>query len=397
MFNKIGWQNGPGQGRPWLLHCITMRVMFSLFLCILIGCVGLEQPTETNPLPPITHQKDFRIHTDLLNELRWFSAMRLGLRPKEISPIPPEEVSNYKPERVQSVPLLIKQPDSAQAQITWIGHSTFLIQIEGSISLRPQFSDYSGPNSFLGINRVVPPGVPFEGLPPSTRFWSATITTTIWMLQPWNALEMNPPILFLWCCKMVWKEKDKECRRAGLVANIPFCGLKFHSVPLQHFSGRTPFKRNETLWSGWVIESKLDKIFFAGDTGYSLFSRKSETVSAPFRSRSFHWCLQTSLVHEPRPCRSSRSDQDSKRDSFQIAIAGHWEHSNSQTNLSENHLPTWEKPSRRGLIKAVYYYEIWRDIKSFERRSVEPCEWLISQETVWKTTFRVFVIGVIAS
>jgi L-ascorbate metabolism protein UlaG (beta-lactamase superfamily) len=48
-----------------------------------------------------------------------------------------------------------------------------------------------------------------------------------------------------------------------------FSGLKFHSVPLQHFSGRTPFERNRTLWSGWVVEGQRGKVFFAGDTGYS--------------------------------------------------------------------------------------------------------------------------------
>ncbi len=46
-------------------------------------------------------------------------------------------------------------------------------------------------------------------------------------------------------------------------------GLKFHSVPLRHFSGRTPFDRNRTLWSGWVVEGRKGKVFFAGDTGYS--------------------------------------------------------------------------------------------------------------------------------
>ena len=46
-------------------------------------------------------------------------------------------------------------------------------------------------------------------------------------------------------------------------------GIGFHSVPIQHFSSRSPFDRNRTLWSGWIIESKRGNIFFAGDTGYS--------------------------------------------------------------------------------------------------------------------------------
>lgn len=40
-------------------------------------------------------------------------------------------------------------------------------------------------------------------------------------------------------------------------------------VPAKHFSGRGLFDRNKTLWGGFVIESLLHSIYFAGDTGYS--------------------------------------------------------------------------------------------------------------------------------
>jgi N-acyl-phosphatidylethanolamine-hydrolysing phospholipase D len=37
-------------------------------------------------------------------------------------------------------------------------------------------------------------------------------------------------------------------------------------VPAQHFSGRTLGKRNNTLWSGWVLRSPDRTLLFAGDT-----------------------------------------------------------------------------------------------------------------------------------
>ena len=42
-----------------------------------------------------------------------------------------------------------------------------------------------------------------------------------------------------------------------------------HAVPVQHWSSRTPFDRNKTLWAGWVMETEGFRFFFAGDTGYS--------------------------------------------------------------------------------------------------------------------------------
>jgi len=40
------------------------------------------------------------------------------------------------------------------------------------------------------------------------------------------------------------------------------------AVPSQHFSARSLFDRNETLWAGWVVKSQDVKYYFAGDTGY---------------------------------------------------------------------------------------------------------------------------------
>jgi len=41
------------------------------------------------------------------------------------------------------------------------------------------------------------------------------------------------------------------------------------AVPAQHFSARTPFDRNRTLWCGFVVRSGGVTFYFAGDSGYS--------------------------------------------------------------------------------------------------------------------------------
>jgi N-acyl-phosphatidylethanolamine-hydrolysing phospholipase D len=48
-----------------------------------------------------------------------------------------------------------------------------------------------------------------------------------------------------------------------------FGTVRFHCVPAQHFSMRTPWNANKTLWAGWVLATPVGNIFFAGDTGYS--------------------------------------------------------------------------------------------------------------------------------
>ena len=39
-------------------------------------------------------------------------------------------------------------------------------------------------------------------------------------------------------------------------------------VPAQHFSARTPFDGNRTLWCGFVLGTATETIYFAGDSGY---------------------------------------------------------------------------------------------------------------------------------
>ncbi|MGD8293238.1 MAG: MBL fold metallo-hydrolase, partial [Desulfobacterales bacterium] len=44
--------------------------------------------------------------------------------------------------------------------------------------------------------------------------------------------------------------------------------LMIAATPAQHFSGRGIFDRNETLWASWVIQTPFHKVFFSGDSGY---------------------------------------------------------------------------------------------------------------------------------
>ena len=305
-----------------------MWLIIFLILLIILGCVGLKQSEKGNPLlahhTPKGFQNPYRPSEGGFGHfLRW----RFRLGPKEISPIPPEEVSNYKPESVQPSMSLIKRPDSNQVQITWIGHSTFLIQIEGiNILTDPQFSDYCGPNSLLGVKRVAPPGVPFEELPLihavliSHNHYDHLDAPTVERLG-------NGPTYFvpLGIARWFEKRKIKNVVEMDWWQTSPFRGLWFHSVPLQHFSGRSPFERNKTLWSGWVIQSKRGQIFFAGDTGHSpIFKEIGDRFSPvqisiiPIGAYRPRWFMSPVHVDPPEAIQILKDTRS------HIAIAGHW-------------------------------------------------------------------------
>ena len=59
--------------------------------------------------------------------------------------------------------------------------------------------------------------------------------------------------------EMYWHESaEVDCRGVRLV---------FRCLPSRHFSGRT-FKRNQSLWASFLVESPSRKVYFAGDGGY---------------------------------------------------------------------------------------------------------------------------------
>jgi N-acyl-phosphatidylethanolamine-hydrolysing phospholipase D len=154
--------------------------------------------------------------------------------------------------------------------VTWIGHSTFLVRMDGVTFLTdPIFSERASPVGFAGPARVVAPGVPLDALPPLDfvvvshdhydHFDLPTITELARRGVPIFApLGMGELITAAGgqAIELDWWDS----RPAGRVT--------VHCVPAQHFSGRTLTDTDRRLWSGWVVEGPTRRFYHAGDTGY---------------------------------------------------------------------------------------------------------------------------------
>ena len=158
------------------------------------------------------------------------------------------------------------------ATVTWVGHATLLIQLDGvNILTDPNWSNRASPVSFAGPRRVSPPGLKFEDLPPihvvliSHDHYDHLDEATVKRLVAEHRPRFLVPLrLTQWFTDLGITDVDELDwwdRRA-------LRGLTFTCVPAQHFSGRTLWDRNRRLWGGWVVAGRAKRAYFAGDTGY---------------------------------------------------------------------------------------------------------------------------------
>lgn len=159
---------------------------------------------------------------------------------------------------------------------TWVGHSTFLLQIGGmNVLLDPVWSARASPVPFAGPRRHTAPGFPIDALPPidlvllSHDHYDHLDEPTVRHLlrSHRNARWLAPLGVGAWLAR----------RGANVVHELDWWeradvdALEITATPAQHFSGRSLTGRNSTLWTGWSIRARggveSPAVFFAGDTG----------------------------------------------------------------------------------------------------------------------------------
>jgi L-ascorbate metabolism protein UlaG (beta-lactamase superfamily) len=158
------------------------------------------------------------------------------------------------------------------ATITWIGHATLLVQLNGvNILTDPQFSDRASPVGFAGPRRLNPPGVSFEDLPPihavviSHDHYDHLDRPTVQRLAAVHRPRFFVPLgLKAWFASVGIPDAEE----LDWWNSVRVGGVTFTATPLQHWSSRTPFDMNRRLWAGWAIAAGARRLFFAGDTGY---------------------------------------------------------------------------------------------------------------------------------
>lgn len=164
-------------------------------------------------------------------------------------------------------------------KITFVNHSTFLIQIDGmNILTDPVWSERTSPFDFAGPKRMRPPGIRFEDLPKidfvilSHNHYDHLDISTLKNIYKFHQPKIITPLgvkSFLDSNQIMTATDLDWWQEVSLTDS-----LLIQAVPAQHFSGRGISDRDATLWCGYVIKNNRGNIYFAGDTGYNEFTFK---------------------------------------------------------------------------------------------------------------------------
>jgi N-acyl-phosphatidylethanolamine-hydrolysing phospholipase D len=163
-----------------------------------------------------------------------------------------------------------------ESTLTWIGHSTLLLQIGGiNILTDPHLTDRASPLSWAGPKRCVPPGLGFADLPAihlvllSHNHYDHLDLPTLRHFARQSYEQQPLTIVPLGLKTFLAEQGLRKVVELDWWEQVSFRDIIVHAVPAQHFSARSPFDRNQSLWAGFVVEHATFRFFFAGDTGYS--------------------------------------------------------------------------------------------------------------------------------
>jgi N-acyl-phosphatidylethanolamine-hydrolysing phospholipase D len=290
---------------------VTRRLLPLVALCALAACHTKPPPVAPDAPPERAHHRGATYQNRYVEFetsgavafWRWkLDQLVNGLPPPPSTPIP-----SVAPDRA-FVDANARAGRAMQPAVTWIGHATTLVQVDGlNVLTDPVFSERVSPVTFAGPKRHQPPAIALAHLPRIDVVLVSHDHYDHCDLASLAALARQPggPPRYVVplgvrallaeagipnVLELDWWESTSVDGAAG--------PLEIVLTPVQHWSGRRLDDRMRTLWGGYALFSPGFNVYFAGDTGYS---PDFADTRARFASRGgFDLALLPIGAYEPR-------------------------------------------------------------------------------------------------
>ena len=165
------------------------------------------------------------------------------------------------------------EPENDETLITWLGHSSILIQMHGlNILIDPVFEKKASPFSFITPDRIADAPLDVDDLPEIDLL---LLTHDHYDHESYETLTKLDNKVKKYIVPL---GMEKDLKKFGIniekVTNMAWWeelnanGLTIACTPSKHYSLRYLLDKNDTLWCSYVLKDENVTIFDSSDTGY---------------------------------------------------------------------------------------------------------------------------------
>ncbi len=160
-------------------------------------------------------------------------------------------------------------------RVTWFGHSGMLVEIDGArVLIDPVWDERASPAQWFGPKRFFAPTMKLAEMPRldavlishdhydhmgegTVRALATRMPEVRWITSlAVGAVLRGFGVAAERITEMDWTE------------SVEVGGLRITALPARHFSGRSLWNRNETLWGSFALTGERHRVYYGADTGW---------------------------------------------------------------------------------------------------------------------------------
>ncbi len=193
-----------------------------------------------------------------------------------------ERVPRVAPGPFRTDPAIYASDPYSGLRITWFGHSSILMEIDGvRVLMDPVWEQRASPWQWFGPKRFYPPTMALEELPgmdaillshdhydhlgEETVRCLAKLAST--QQARWLTSLRVGRDLIRWGVPAARVQELDWMEETVVASARTGRALRVRSLPTRHFSGRSLWNRFETLWASFTLEGSRHRVYFGADCG----------------------------------------------------------------------------------------------------------------------------------